>query len=110
MCKSMQDLIEEEIISLSRMQVHCVQAFGRLEEVLREEAPLPDGLILHSWGGNAAQVRGLARLEGVHFSISGHSITGSRKKIRSMLKEVHCKSCHIPNPSVEAIDSQSAKL
>lgn len=56
---------------------------------MREEAPLEDGLILHSWGGNAAQVKSLSKLEGVYFSISGHSINGSRKKIRSMLKQVY---------------------
>ena len=70
------------------MQVHCVQAFGKLEEILREEAPLPDGLVLHSWGGSGAQVKSLSKLEGVYFSISGHSLSGSRKKIRPMLKQV----------------------
>ena len=79
------------------MQVHCVQAFGKLEEILREEAPLPDGLVLHSWGGSGAQVKSLSKLEGVYFSISGHSLSGSRKKIRPMLKQVGQKRlsiCH----------------
>ena len=71
-------------------QVHCVNAFGRLAEIVQREGPFPSGLILHSWGGNAELVKQLRRTEGVYFSISGHICSLAEKKIQHILQQVSC--------------------
>ena len=73
------------------MQVHCVRAFGRLADLLRQEAPFPAGLVLHSWVGSAEMTSALAALPGVHFSISGHLTRIKVDKAAAMLAEV----CHL---------------
>ena len=69
-------------------QVHCVSAFGKLQELLQQHNPFPDGLILHSWIGSADMVNSLGKLEGVFFSLSGHLTRMSRKKYEPMIKQV----------------------
>lgn len=44
--------------------------------------------MLHSWAGSADMTKQLARIEGVHFSISGHSLSLSDKKLAPMLQQV----------------------
>lgn len=70
------------------LQVHCVSAFGRLQEMLQQHAPFPKGLILHSWIGPAEMVDALAKLQGVYFSLSGHVTRMSKKKYEHMVKKV----------------------
>lgn len=65
-----------------------MQAFGKLQEVLQQYGPFPDGFILHSWAGNAEQVKQFRRIKGVYFSISGHTLNASPKKLEPMLREV----------------------
>ena len=72
----------------SAWQVHCVSAFGKLQELLQQHSPFPDGLILHSWIGSADMVKSLGKLEGVFFSLSGHLTHMSRKKYEPMIKQV----------------------
>lgn len=74
--------------ALSVLQVHCVQAFGILQDIIQKYAPFPHGFILHSWGGNAEQVKQLSRFEGVFFSVSGHTLNSSGKKLEPMLRQV----------------------
>lgn len=51
------------------LTVHCLRAFGLLDQVLRE-AVLPErGFLLHSYGGPAEMVAGFARM-GAYFSVS----------------------------------------
>lgn len=51
------------------LTVHCLRAFGLLDEVLRA-ATLPErGFLLHSYGGPAEMVAGFARM-GAYFSVS----------------------------------------
>lgn len=76
-------------------QVHCVQAFGKLQEILQEYAPFPSGFILHSWAGNAEQVKQFRKIEGVFFSISGHTLNSTSKKLEPMLKEVPLQMLHL---------------
>ena len=53
-----------------------------------QEGPFPAGLVLHSWAGSHELVKQLRRIEGVYFSISGHSLGLSDRKLTSMLQEV----------------------
>lgn len=70
------------------VSVHCVQAFGKLQSIVQEEGPFPHGLILHSCKGNAELVKQLAKVQGVYFSLSGHTMSMSSKKLSSMLHMV----------------------
>lgn len=51
--------------------VHCLQAWGRLEALLRELGPFPHGFLLHSYGGPADLVPVFAGL-GAYFSFPGY--------------------------------------
>ena len=68
--------------------MHCVSAFGKLQEAVQREGPFPSGLILHSWMGHAELVKGLAKCQGVYFSISGHTCSMSPAKLAPMLQQV----------------------
>ena len=52
------------------LTVHCVRAFGRLLDILREEGPLPAGFLLHGYGGASEMVAPFAGL-GAYFSFTG---------------------------------------
>lgn len=49
--------------------IHCLRAFGLLDEVLRSNARPARGFLLHSYGGPAEMVEGFAKL-GAYFSVS----------------------------------------
>ena len=49
--------------------IHCLRAFGMLEETLRALPRLPRGFLLHSYGGPAEMVPAFIKL-GAYFSIS----------------------------------------
>ncbi|CAL5219180.1 g965 [Coccomyxa viridis] len=70
------------------VSVHCVKAFGALSDIVHKAGPFPAGLVLHSWAGSAEVTRQLARIEGVYFSISGHTFNLSDKKLTPMLQQV----------------------
>lgn len=65
-----------------------MRAFGRLVDLVRQEAPFPAGLILHSWAGSADVTASLAKLSGVYFSISGHLTRIAASKASAMLSKV----------------------
>ena len=46
------------------------------------------GVVLHSWAGSADMTQMLAKVEGVHFSISGHLTALKRVKAEAMLQQV----------------------
>jgi TatD DNase family protein len=71
----------------SALQVHCVSAFGKLQEMLQQHGPFAQGLILHSWIGPAEMVDALAKIQGVFFSLSGHLTRMSKKKYEPMVKK-----------------------
>ena len=71
-----------------RVQVHCVQAFGAVAEATRAVGGFPAGLVLHSWAGHAEVTRQLAALPGVYFSLSGHTLRLSPRKLAPMLAQV----------------------
>lgn len=51
--------------------IHCLQAFGRLLELLRANPRLARGFLLHSYGGPAEMVPAFAKL-GAYFSFPGY--------------------------------------
>ena len=57
-----------------------------------QEGPFPAGLVLHSWAGSDQVTKRLARMQGIHFSISGHSLGLADKKLGPMLQEVTSSS------------------
>lgn len=70
------------------VSVHCVRAFGDLLETVQTMSPFPAGLILHSWTGPPEMVVPLARVEGVHFSLSGYSTRSNFTKLQQMVKQI----------------------
>ncbi len=53
------------------VSIHCLRAWGRLDEILREEPRPRGGFLLHSYGGPTAMVAGFVKL-GAYFSLSGY--------------------------------------
>ena len=51
--------------------IHCLQAWGRMLELLRENPRPARGFLLHSYGGSKELVEPLAKL-GAHFSFPGY--------------------------------------
>lgn len=89
-----QDAVQVTLASMI-LQVHCVSAFGRLQEMVQEHGPYPQGLILHSWIGPAEMVDMLARIDGVYFSLSGHLTCMSKKKYEPMVKKARLYFPHL---------------
>lgn len=52
------------------VMVHCVRAWGWLMDVLRSEASLPSGMLIHSYGGSVDLIKPLSEM-GAYFSFSG---------------------------------------
>ncbi|BDA41791.1 Uncharacterized metal-dependent hydrolase YabD [Coccomyxa sp. Obi] len=84
--------------------VHCVRAFGSLSSMLHEEGPFPAGLVLHSWAGSNEMVKQLARIEGVYFSLSGHSLRLSDQKLKAMLREIPLDRLLLETDSPDGIE------
>ena len=51
--------------------IHCLQAWGRMHELLREHPRPARGFLLHSYGGPKEMIAPLAKL-GAYFSFSGY--------------------------------------
>src|SRR5690606_11232155 len=67
--------------------IHCLKAWGRLNEILRAEKRPACGFLLHSYGGPAEMVRGFAGL-GAFFSISGHFANERKSRQRETFRSV----------------------
>ena len=64
------------------VSIHCVRAWGRLLEVLKEERP--PAFMLHAYGGPPEMTGELAGL-GAYFSFSGAVLDPEREKMRKAL-------------------------
>jgi TatD DNase family protein len=74
------ELAAERNIAVS---IHCLKAWGRLEDVLKTHSRPVRGFLLHSYGGSAEMARSLAKL-GAFFSISGyfaHERKGDQREV-----------------------------
>ncbi len=69
------------------VMIHCLRAWGDLEEILRREKPLPAGFLLHAFGGPANLIPRFVRLGG-YFSFAGNILDRAREKLRLALRTV----------------------
>jgi TatD DNase family protein len=67
--------------------IHCLQAWGRLRELLREGPRPARGFLLHSYGGPAEMVAPLAKL-GAYFSFPGYYLHERKARQRETFKRV----------------------
>lgn len=69
------------------VSIHCLQAWGRLYELLRA-GPVPDcGFVLHSFGGPREMVQPLAQL-GAYFSLPGYFAHERKGRQRDTFRHV----------------------
>jgi len=69
------------------VSIHCLQAWGRLLELL-QAGPLPRrGFLLHSYGGPAELVPPLAKL-GAYFSFPGYYAQESKARQRDTFRQI----------------------
>ena len=67
--------------------IHCLQAWGQLDELLRSQ-PLPRrGFLLHAYGGPAEMVPGFAQL-GAYFSFNGTFLAEKKTRQRAAFRAV----------------------
>jgi TatD DNase family protein len=67
--------------------IHCLQAWGRLHELLRDH-PRPDcGFVLHSFGGPAEMIPTFAKL-GAYFSFPGYYLHPRKDRQRETFRKV----------------------
>jgi TatD DNase family protein len=69
------------------VSIHCLQTWGRLHELLRDHARPPRGFVLHSYGGPAEMIPGLAKL-GAYFSFCGYFLHERKMRQRETFKHV----------------------
>jgi TatD DNase family protein len=69
------------------VSIHCLQAWGRLHELLREHPRPARGLVLHSFGGPAEMIPALAKL-GAYFSFPGYYLQERKARQRETFKLV----------------------
>ena len=69
------------------VSIHCLQAWGRLHELLRDH-PLPAcGFVLHSFGGPAAMIPAFTKL-GAYFSFPGYFLHERKQRQREVFRHV----------------------
>jgi TatD DNase family protein len=67
--------------------IHCLQAWGRLHELLRDHPRPARGFVLHSFGGPAEMIPALAKL-GAYFSFPGYFLHERKTRQRETFKKV----------------------
>jgi TatD DNase family protein len=67
--------------------IHCLQAWGRLHELLREHPRPARGFVLHSYGGSREMVEPLAKL-GAYFSFPGYFMHERKQRQREAFAAV----------------------
>ena len=67
--------------------LHCLQAWGRLHELLRDHPRPACGFVLHSYGGPAEMIPAFARL-GAYFSFPGYFLNERKRRQRETFRWV----------------------
>jgi TatD DNase family protein len=67
--------------------IHCIQAWGRLLELLRSTRLPPRGFLLHSYGGSREMVPQFAEL-GAYFGFSGALLHERKQRQRDAFRSV----------------------
>jgi TatD DNase family protein len=67
--------------------IHCLQAWGALESILKSD-PVPErGFLLHAYGGPMEMVRGFAE-RGAYFSFSGYFLLPRKEETRRIFRQI----------------------
>jgi TatD DNase family protein len=69
------------------VSIHCLQAWGRLHDLLRAAPQPARGFLLHSYGGPVEMVAPLAKL-GAYFSFPGYFAHGRKERQREAFRAV----------------------
>ena len=69
------------------VSIHCLQAWGRLHDLLRENPRPACGFVLHSFGGPAEMILALTKL-GAYFSFPGYFLNERKNRQRDAFKQV----------------------
>ena len=69
------------------VSIHCLQAWGRLHELLRDNPRPARGFLLHSYGGSKEMVEPLAKL-GAYFSFPGYFMHERKARQRETFQVV----------------------
>jgi TatD DNase family protein len=69
------------------VSIHCLQAWGKLLEVLRQEPRPRRGFVLHSFGGPQEMIEELAGL-GAYFSLPGYFALARKERQRESFRQV----------------------
>lgn len=69
------------------VSIHCLQAWGRMLDLLRREPKPACGFLLHSFGGPVEMVPELAKL-GAYFSLPGYFAHDRKTRQRETFKKV----------------------
>ena len=69
------------------VSIHCLQAWGRLLELLQQNPRPARGLVLHSFGGPAEMIPAFAKL-GVYFSFPGYFLNERKLKQREAFRKI----------------------
>jgi TatD DNase family protein len=69
------------------VSIHCLQAWGRLLELLHNDAAPARGFVLHSFGGPKEMIPELAAL-GAYFSLPGYFAHARKEKQREAFRHV----------------------
>lgn len=67
--------------------IHCLQAWGRLFDLLRENPRPSGGFVLHSFGGPREMIEPLAKL-GAYFSLPGYFAHARKERQRETFRHV----------------------
>ncbi len=67
--------------------IHCLKAWGRLQELMQENPRPACGWVLHSFGGSEEMIPGMARL-GAYFSFPGYFLHERKRRQRDVFKLV----------------------
>ncbi len=69
------------------VSIHCLQAWGRLHELLRDYPRPPRGFVLHSFGGPAGMIHAFTKL-GAYFSFPGYFLHARKLKQRETFQRI----------------------
>jgi TatD DNase family protein len=69
------------------VSIHCLQVWGRLQELLRDNPRPQCGFVLHSFGGPAEMIPAFAKL-GAYFSFPGYFLHERKQRQRETFKHV----------------------
>jgi TatD DNase family protein len=69
------------------VSIHCLQAWGRLHELLRDHSRPDCGFVLHSFGGPAEMIPAFAKL-GAYFSFPGYYLHPRKGRQRETFRKV----------------------